>query len=44
MVLVTHALPNEEPSRKIMLGENIWFILEDQGLSPVIHGYDIEHC
>ena len=28
MVLVTHALPNEEPSRKIMLGENIWFILE----------------
>ena len=26
MVLVVHALQNEEPTRKVKLGENIWFI------------------
>ena len=28
MVLVTHALWNEEPARKIWLSKNIWFIVE----------------
>ena len=28
MVLVTHALQIEEPTRKIELSENIWFIME----------------
>ena len=28
MILVKHALLNEEPTRKIKLGENIWFITE----------------
>ena len=28
MVLVTHALQNKEPNRKIKLSENIWFFIE----------------
>ena len=28
MVLVTHAVRNEEPTRKIKLSENFWFITE----------------
>ena len=28
MILVTHTLQNEEPTSKIKLSENIWFITE----------------